>query len=117
MLPPVGVDDAEGEVHGEILLMRVQIVDPSAQTPPYDRALAAALARAGAEVELVTSHFVHGPMPPADGYELTESFYRRSCGFRATRPSAVCWAPSSICPECCATAERPPTPTSSITSG
>jgi glycosyltransferase involved in cell wall biosynthesis len=58
--------------------MRVQIVDPSAQTPPYDRALAAALARAGADVELVTSHFVHGPMPPADGYELTESFYRRS---------------------------------------
>ena len=32
--------------------MRVQLVDPSAFTPPYDRALAAALARAGAEVEL-----------------------------------------------------------------
>jgi glycosyltransferase involved in cell wall biosynthesis len=58
--------------------MRVQIVDPSAQTPPYDRSLAAALARAGAEVELVTSHFVHGPVPPADGYEVSESFYRRS---------------------------------------
>jgi glycosyltransferase involved in cell wall biosynthesis len=58
--------------------MRVQIVDPSAQTAPYDRALAAALARAGADVELVTSHFVHGPMTPADGYRLSESFYRRS---------------------------------------
>ncbi len=33
--------------------MRVQLVDPSAFTPPYDRALAAALARAGAEVELL----------------------------------------------------------------
>ena len=58
--------------------MRVQIVDPSAQTPPYDRSLAAALARAGAEVELVTSHFVHGPVAPAEGYEVSESFYRRS---------------------------------------
>ena len=58
--------------------MRVQIVDPAAQTPPYDRALAAALARAGADVELVTSHFVHGPAPAAEGYEVSESFYRRS---------------------------------------
>ena len=58
--------------------MRVQIVDPSAQTPPYDRSLAAALARAGAEVELVTSHFVHGPAPALDGFEVSESFYRRS---------------------------------------
>jgi glycosyltransferase involved in cell wall biosynthesis len=58
--------------------MRVQIVDPSAQTPPYDRALAGALARAGADVELVTSHFVHGPVPPAEGYRVSELFYRRS---------------------------------------
>ena len=58
--------------------MRVQIVDPSAQTPPYDRSLAAALARAGADVELVTSHFVHGPVPLAEGYEVSEPFYRRS---------------------------------------
>jgi glycosyltransferase involved in cell wall biosynthesis len=66
--------------------MRVQIVDPSAQTPPYDRALAAALARAGAEVELVTSHFVHGPVPPAEGYEVTESFYRRSARLPSNSP-------------------------------
>jgi glycosyltransferase involved in cell wall biosynthesis len=58
--------------------MRVEIVDPSAFTPPYDRALAAALARAGAEVELVTSHFLHGEVPPAAGYEVSERFYRRS---------------------------------------
>ncbi len=58
--------------------MRVQIVDPSAQTPPFDRSLAAALARAGADVELVTSHFVHGPVAPADGFRVSESFYRRS---------------------------------------
>ncbi|HKF83843.1 MAG TPA: glycosyltransferase family 4 protein [Solirubrobacterales bacterium] len=58
--------------------MKVQLVDPSAFTPPYDRALAAALARAGAEVELLTSRFLHGPVPPAEGYRADERFYRRS---------------------------------------
>lgn len=58
--------------------MKVQLVDPSAFTPPYDRALAAALARAGAEVELLTSRFLHGPVPPAEGYRVDERFYRRS---------------------------------------
>ena len=60
--------------------MRVQIVDPSAQTPPFDRALAAALARAGADVELVTSSFIHGEVAEPDGYVVDESFYRRSSG-------------------------------------
>ncbi len=58
--------------------LKVQLVDPSAFTPPYDRALAAALARAGAEVELVTSRFLHGPVPAAEGYRVDERFYRRS---------------------------------------
>src|SRR5919106_6747946 len=58
--------------------MRIQLVDPSAFTPPYDRSLASALARAGEDVELVTSRFLYGPVPPADGYRVTESFYRRS---------------------------------------
>ncbi len=58
--------------------IRVQLVDPSAFTPPYDRALAAALARAGAEVELLTSHFLYGPVPVAEGYGVRECFYRRS---------------------------------------
>jgi len=60
--------------------MRVQLVDPSAFTPPYDRALAAALARQGAEVELLTSRFLYGPVPQADGYRVEERFYRRSTG-------------------------------------
>ncbi|HEX5928453.1 MAG TPA: glycosyltransferase family 4 protein [Solirubrobacterales bacterium] len=60
--------------------MKIQLVDPSAFTPPYDRALAAALARAGAEVELITSRFLYGPVPAAEGYGVTESFYRRSAG-------------------------------------
>jgi glycosyltransferase involved in cell wall biosynthesis len=65
--------------------MKIQLVDPSAFTPPYDRALAAALARAGAEVELATSRFLYGPVPAADGYRVQERFYRRSAarGLRA----------------------------------
>lgn len=58
--------------------MRVQLVDPAAYTPPYDHALAGALARAGAKVELVTSHFPYGPVPRVGGYEVNEVFYRRS---------------------------------------
>lgn len=58
--------------------MRIQLVDPSAFTPPYDRALAAALARQGTEVELVTSRFLHGGVPEADGYRVEERFYRRT---------------------------------------
>jgi hypothetical protein len=42
--------------------LRVSLVDPSAFTPPYDRSLASALARAGADVELLTSRFVYGPV-------------------------------------------------------
>lgn len=56
--------------------MRVSLVDPSAFTPPYDRSLAAALAAAGAEVELVTSRFLYGPVPGAEGYSVREPFYR-----------------------------------------
>jgi glycosyltransferase involved in cell wall biosynthesis len=58
--------------------MKVQLVDPSAFTPPYDRALAAALARADAEVELVTSPFLYGPVPAPEGYRVSELFYRRT---------------------------------------
>ena len=58
--------------------MRIQIVDPPAYTPPYDRSLCAALVRAGADVELVTSRFAYGPVPQAEGYRVREAFYRRS---------------------------------------
>jgi glycosyltransferase involved in cell wall biosynthesis len=55
--------------------MRVHVVDPSAYTPPYDHALCAALAAAGVDVELYTSHFDYGPVAPAEGYERRELFY------------------------------------------
>jgi glycosyltransferase involved in cell wall biosynthesis len=68
--------------------MRVAVVDLPAYTPPYDRSLCAGLARAGAEVALLTSRFAHGEVPPADGYEAREVFYRRSASAtgRARRP-------------------------------
>jgi glycosyltransferase involved in cell wall biosynthesis len=65
--------------------MRVQIVDPPAFTPPYDHALAAALARAGAEVELITSRFAYGEVPPPDGYRVRELFYRHAVGAPGSR--------------------------------
>jgi glycosyltransferase involved in cell wall biosynthesis len=58
--------------------LRVSLVDPSAFTPPYDRSLAAALARAGADVELLTSRFVYGPVAAPSGYRVEELFYRRA---------------------------------------
>ena len=72
--------------------MKVQIVDPPAYTPPYDRALCAALARAGADVELVTSRFVYGPVAEPEGYRVTELFYRRAVARRppARAPAAPC---------------------------
>ena len=67
--------------------VRVHLIDPSGDVLPYDHALAAALARRGLDVELVTSRFVHGPPPAPDGYEVTESFYRLATrlGDRAPR--------------------------------
>ena len=65
--------------------MRVQVVDPSAFTPPYDHALSAALARAGADVELITSRFAYGSVTAPDGYALREHFYRHARGAAGSR--------------------------------
>ena len=62
------------------------LADPPAFTPAYDHELAAALARAGADVELVTSHFRFGEAPAADGYLRRELFYPLSSRlFRRSR--------------------------------
>jgi glycosyltransferase involved in cell wall biosynthesis len=68
--------------------VRVDVVDPSAYTPPYDHALCAALARAGAGVRLVTSAFAYGAAPRASGYEVDERFYR---GAPARGRARVAW--------------------------
>jgi glycosyltransferase involved in cell wall biosynthesis len=66
--------------------VRVVLADPAAFTPQYDHELAAALARAGADVELVTSRFRFGPTPAPAGYARTEVFYPLSSRlFRRSR--------------------------------
>src|SRR5216117_2751458 len=55
--------------------MRVVLADPPAFTPTYDHELAAALARRGVDVELVTSRFRFGETPAPDGYARRELFY------------------------------------------
>ena len=66
--------------------MRVVLADPPAYTPPYDHELAAALARASAEVDLVTSRFRFGAVPEPVGYRRREIFYPFSARlFRRSR--------------------------------
>ena len=65
--------------------MRVHLVDPSAFTPPYDHALASALGRAGADVQLITSRFAYGAVPDPFGYARRELFYRRAVGSAGSR--------------------------------
>jgi glycosyltransferase involved in cell wall biosynthesis len=65
--------------------VRAAIVDPSAYTPAYDHALCAALARAGAAVQLITSRFAYGDVPAPDGYIVRERFYRRARGAPGSR--------------------------------
>jgi glycosyltransferase involved in cell wall biosynthesis len=55
--------------------VHVVIADPPAFTPAYDHELASALARGGADVEVVTSRFRFGDAPAPDGYRRAESFY------------------------------------------
>jgi glycosyltransferase involved in cell wall biosynthesis len=56
--------------------VRISVVDPAAYTPPYDRALCAALAAEGLEVELLTRPFRHGDLPAATpGYVVREDVF------------------------------------------
>ena len=43
--------------------MRIALVDPLAYAPPYDHALASAVAAEGHSVTLLTSRFPHGEVP------------------------------------------------------
>ncbi len=65
--------------------MRVVLSDPPAYTPPYDRSLAAALAAAGVDVELVTSRFRFGSVAAANGYRAKEWFYPVSSRMGSSR--------------------------------
>jgi glycosyltransferase involved in cell wall biosynthesis len=66
--------------------VRIALADPPAFTPTYDHELAAALARVGADVELLTSRFRFGEAPAPDGYVRRELFYPLSSRlFRRSR--------------------------------
>jgi glycosyltransferase involved in cell wall biosynthesis len=66
--------------------VRVLLADPPAYTPYYDHELAQALARAGADVELVTSRFRFADLPRPLGYRRSEWFYPLSARlFRRSR--------------------------------
>ncbi|MBN1529637.1 MAG: glycosyltransferase family 4 protein [Thermoleophilaceae bacterium] len=66
--------------------MRVQLIDPAGDVAPYDHALAAALASRGAEVELITSRFVHGPAAEPEGYSVDPLFHRLATRYAAAAP-------------------------------
>ena len=83
--PPSG--HREPAAHSPPPALRVALVDPSAFTPAYDHALAAALARRGAEVELITSRFSHGSVPAPEGYRVRERFYRRAARLGSHSPA------------------------------
>jgi glycosyltransferase involved in cell wall biosynthesis len=65
--------------------VRILVIDPQAYTPWYDHALCEALAAAGARVELATSRFAYGELPPPSGYVLNECFYRHARGPAGSR--------------------------------
>jgi glycosyltransferase involved in cell wall biosynthesis len=65
--------------------MRVVLADPPAYTPPYDRALAEALAADGLGVTLLTSRFRFGAVAAPRGYRVDESLYGLSSRLRGPR--------------------------------
>jgi glycosyltransferase involved in cell wall biosynthesis len=69
--------------------VHVVLADPPAFTPPYDHELASALARAGAEVELVSSRFRFGDAPAPDGYIRSEPYYPLSSRLFGRSPLRV----------------------------
>ena len=82
MLAPVRVDDAVGERDRQVRHNRRRCGSrssiPRRSRRPTTTPSRRALARAGADVELVTSRFLYGPVPREDGYRVTEAFYRRT---------------------------------------
>jgi glycosyltransferase involved in cell wall biosynthesis len=66
--------------------VQIVLADPPAFTPQYDHELAAALARGGAEVRLLTSRFRFGEAPAPAGYARDERLYPLSSRlFRRSR--------------------------------
>ncbi len=59
---------------------RVLMVDPNANTLPYDHALCEALAANGCQVVLATSPFLYDEPPPANGFSVVRPFFSATDG-------------------------------------
>ena len=70
--------------------VRVVVADPPAFTPPYDHALAAALAARGRGGRAVTSRFRFGAVAAPDGYRRRELFYPLSSRLFGRSRAARC---------------------------
>jgi glycosyltransferase involved in cell wall biosynthesis len=70
-------------------MMRIDLLDPPAYSPPYDHALACALGALGASVRLITSSFAYGEPPAPSGYTRCERFYRHAVGPAGSRLRAA----------------------------
>ncbi len=66
--------------------MRIALLDPPGFTPPYDHSLAAALARRGHDVHLLTSPDLHGSAGAPDGYRRHETYLPLSGRLLRRRP-------------------------------
>ena len=102
--------------------VRVVLADPPAFTPPYDHELAAALARAGVDVELATSPFRFGSVPEPDGLPPQRAVLRRlvaplrplapARAAEAARAPARARAAPPRCRRTCCTCSGSPSPRS-----
>lgn len=66
--------------------MRVALLDLPSYTPPYDHSLAAALARRGHDVTLLTSRSPYGKAPAPERYRREELFFALSGRLRRRAP-------------------------------
>jgi glycosyltransferase involved in cell wall biosynthesis len=66
--------------------VRVALLDLPSYTPPYDHSLAAALARRGHEVTVLTTRFPYGEAPAPEGYTREELFFPVSGRLRRLAP-------------------------------
>jgi glycosyltransferase involved in cell wall biosynthesis len=69
--------------------VRIALLDPPGFTPPYDHALASALARRGHDVDLLTSPSALFAAAEPDGYRREEVFLPRTSRLRRSRARAL----------------------------
>jgi glycosyltransferase involved in cell wall biosynthesis len=69
--------------------MKITMVDPGNFTPLYDANLCHCLASRGHEVKLATSEFLFEAVPPLEGYQVENDFFRRLARFGPLRGQTI----------------------------